>query len=69
MSNQPSKKNKDILLQVRITPEEKAAFSKAAEIAGASLSSWARERLRRMARRELEEVNLDVPFIKPILPE
>jgi uncharacterized protein (DUF1778 family) len=49
---------------IRLEPEEKEAFKQAAELAGAPLSTWIRERLRRAAVRELEEASLSVPFIK-----
>ena len=67
--NKSRQSAKDELLQVRVTPEEKQAFYRAAELAGASLSTWSRERLRRVARRELEDANVEVPFIKPTPPE
>jgi predicted HTH domain antitoxin len=51
------------LLKVRLTLPEKDAFQEAAELAGLSLSAWARERLRRMAIRELEEASRPIPFI------
>jgi uncharacterized protein (DUF1778 family) len=69
MSNASDRSSKGELLQVRLTPEEKQAFSRAAVLAGTSVSSWARQRLRQQARRELEDANEDVPFIKPTLPE
>lgn len=49
---------------IRLEPEEKEAFRQAAEISGLSLSTWARERLRRSARIELEEAGKKIPFIK-----
>ncbi len=50
---------------IRVQPEEKRAFRDAAEIAGISLSSWVRERLRLAAIRELEGAGRSVPFIPP----
>ena len=49
---------------IRVEPEEKEAFELAAQIAGIPVSSWMRERLRRAARRELEEANKAIPFLK-----
>ncbi len=49
---------------IRLEPEEKEAFQQAAEISGLSLSTWARERLRRAARIELEEAGKKIPFIR-----
>ena len=43
---------------------EKRAFQDAAEIAGTPLSVWVRERLRRIARSELEEANRPVAFMR-----
>src|SRR5262249_13797853 len=41
-------------MKLRVVPAEKTTFEEAAELAGLSLSAWARERLRRAAIRELE---------------
>lgn len=57
---------KTSVLQLRLTKDEKAAFTSAAENAGLSLSSWARERLRQVAIRELEGAGSDVPFLPKI---
>lgn len=51
------------LLQIRVQATEKEAFTKAAELAGLGVSAWARERLRRDARKELEEAGQQVPFM------
>lgn len=50
---------------VRAQPTEKLAFKEAADLAGISLSSWVRERLRIAAIRELESAGRSVPFIAP----
>ena len=47
---------------IRMEPREKTAFALAAEIAGAPLSVWIRERLRRVAREELSEAGKELPF-------
>jgi hypothetical protein len=52
------------LLQIRLLPEEKAAFQEAADLAGIPVSAWVRERLRRVARVELVDANKAVPFLK-----
>ena len=44
---------RDHLMQVRVQEREYGSFKKAADAAGLDLSSWVRERLRRMARKEL----------------
>jgi uncharacterized protein (DUF1778 family) len=56
-------------LEIRLDPDEKQAFQQCADMAGVSLSNWVRERLRRMARQELEDSNRPVPFLKPVFPE
>jgi hypothetical protein len=53
-------------LMIRITTEEKDGFELAAMLAGISLSSWVRERLRLVAIRELEGAGRKVPFIPDI---
>jgi hypothetical protein len=54
-------------LQIRITDQEKEGFELAAALAGITLSSWVRERLRLTAIRELEGAGRRVPFV-PELP-
>jgi predicted HicB family RNase H-like nuclease len=54
-------KSESILL--RLEPREKLAFASAADAAGVPLSVWIRERLRRAARRELEEAGLKIAFL------
>ena len=51
-------------LEIRVEPDEKDGFQQAAKLAGIPLSAWIRERLRRIARRELEEANKSIPFLK-----
>jgi uncharacterized protein (DUF1778 family) len=50
-------------IKIRVEPEEKEAFQQAAEIAGIPLSNWMRERLRKAARVELQDVGKQVPFL------
>ena len=50
-------------IEVRCEDSEKQAFRAAAEAAGLPLSGWIRERLRRIARKELEDMDLPVPFL------
>jgi len=57
---------KTTTIQIRLTDDEKAAFSQAADQAGISLSSWVRERLRAAAVRELQGAGRQVPFIEPL---
>jgi uncharacterized protein (DUF1778 family) len=52
------------LLEVRLDESEKQAFKDAAELAGLGLSTWVRERLRQIARRELEEAGRKVAFLE-----
>lgn len=51
------------LLAIRLESLEKETFSQAARVAGLSLSSWARERLRMSAIRELEQAGLRAAFL------
>ena len=53
-------------IQIRVRPTEKAAFALASDIAGISLSSWVRERLRLTAARELESAGQKIPFLKDL---
>ncbi|MGO4871002.1 MAG: DUF6290 family protein [Roseiarcus sp.] len=53
-------------LQIRLQDAEKEAFERAAELAGISLSSWVRERLRAAAIRELEGIGQTAPFINRV---
>lgn len=59
-------KPKSEILQIRISGSEKEGFEWAAALAGISLSSWVRERLRLAAIRELEGAGRRPPFIEPI---
>jgi uncharacterized protein (DUF1778 family) len=56
-------KTKASYLQVRVKATEKRAFHAAAELAGLDLSAWVRERLRALARKELEKAGQAVPFL------
>ncbi len=51
------------LLEVRLQPAEKQTFKEAAELAGLPLSGWVRERLRAVARQELEGLGRSIPFL------
>lgn len=59
-------KQKSESLLVRVTDKEKEGFELAAALAGISLSSWVRERLRLSAIRELEGAGRRVPFVPEI---
>lgn len=50
-------------LEIRLEAAEKRAFRDAAELAGLDLSAWVRERLRVIARQELEGAGLIVAFL------
>ena len=58
-----SDKAKDEYLDVRLETAEKEAFKNAAALAGVPLATWVRERLRKVARKELDEANQPVPFL------
>jgi predicted HicB family RNase H-like nuclease len=52
-------------LLVRLETNEKEIFRDAAEKAGVSLSDWVRERLKRIAVRELGKASRPVSLLKP----
>jgi hypothetical protein len=54
---------KSAYLEVRLNSGEKQAFRDAADLAGLDLSAWVRERLRQVARKELEEAGQPVAFL------
>lgn len=51
-------------IELRVTEDEKRAFKDAADRSGIPMATWARERLRRVAIRELENAELPVAFLK-----
>lgn len=54
---------------VRLEPAEKQAFKDASDVAGIDLSTWVRERLRKISRKELMEAGKPVAFLKLREPE
>lgn len=54
---------KSASLLLRLEPREKRGFGDAADLAGVPLTVWMRERLRRIAKRELEGANREVAFL------
>lgn len=61
----PKKDNPlDEYIELRVTEPEKQAFRDAADRAGIPMATWARERLRKIAIRELENAELPVAFLK-----
>lgn len=62
-------KGKADYLEVRLEPAEKEAFKEAADVVGLALSAWVRERLRRAARKDLEEAGREVPFLTKRVPK
>jgi hypothetical protein len=60
----PPGHTKGQLLQIRLEQSEKDGFDEAATLAGLPLSAWVRERLRVIARKELEGFGRDVKFLK-----
>jgi uncharacterized protein (DUF1778 family) len=57
------------IVQIRVSDEEKQGFQLAADLAGISLSSWVRERLRLAAIRDLESAGQKIPFVPPVALE
>ena len=61
----PKKENRlDQYIELRVSTSEKQAFRDAADHAGIPLATWMRERLRRVATRELGSAELEVAFLK-----
>ena len=58
---------KSFVIQIRVTEAEKDGFTQSADLAGISLSSWVRERLRLAAIRELESAGRQIPFVANVL--
>ena len=58
-----SRTPKTVAITVRVSAAEKAAFDRAAEVAGISFSSWIRERLRVASLRDLDLVGELAPFL------
>ena len=50
-------------IEIRCEQSEKNTFRDAADAAGMPLSGWIRDRLRRDARKELEDLELPVAFL------
>lgn len=60
----PNKPNtREEYMEVRLDAKEKQAFKDAADLAGLALSAWVRERLREIAKRELQESGRKVAFL------
>lgn len=55
-------RSEDLLVKLKV--DEKEAFKDAAQLAGVPLSVWVRERLRRVAIRELEEAARPIAFLR-----
>lgn len=66
MSQGRGRVTKDEEIKLRVLVAEKQGFMLAADLAGISLSSWIRERLRMSAIRELESAGRRVPFVAEI---
>jgi hypothetical protein len=51
-------------LEIRLGAAEKQAFKDAADLAGLAVSAWVRERLRRIATKELQDAMRPVAFLE-----
>jgi hypothetical protein len=51
-------------MEIRLGAAEKQAFKDAADLAGLGVSAWVRERLRRIAIKELQEASRPVAFLE-----
>lgn len=54
---------KSMSVLLRLDPGEKQGFAEAAEVAGVPLAVWMRERLRQVAKKELESAGRPVTFL------
>lgn len=50
-------------LLIRLSNDEKDGFEQAAEMAGITMSAWARQKLRLAAAKELREADRQIPFL------
>jgi uncharacterized protein (DUF1778 family) len=50
-------------IELRVEQTEKQTFRDAADAAGMPMSGWIRDRLRRSARKELEDLNRPVAYL------
>ena len=57
---------KEYALQVRLTKAEKDTLTTAANAAGLTMSAWVRDRLRRVARQELQASGIKVAFLESV---
>lgn len=57
---------KEKTIQIRVSDDEKLGFEASANLAGISLSSWIRERLRLAAIKDLESAGERAPFLRPL---
>ena len=62
----PKGSTKEEYLELRLDAAEKQAFWDAAALSGMALSVWVRERLRKAARKELEDAEKPVPFLESL---
>ena len=51
-------------IELRVEQGEKKSFRDAADAAGMPMSGWIRDRLRRAARKELEDLDIPVAFLE-----
>jgi predicted Zn-dependent protease len=66
MNQNKKRAKKDEYIEIRVLAAEKQGFVLASDLAGVSLSSWIRERLRIAAIRELESAGRRAPFVPDI---
>jgi uncharacterized protein (DUF1778 family) len=66
-TGRPKKKPESVkteYIELRCEPGEKDSFRDAADAAGMPMSGWIRDRLRRAARKELEDLERPVAFLE-----
>ena len=60
------KEKRENQLLVRLSDREKQGFDNAAERAGLTTASWARQKLRLAAAEDLQAADLPIPFLDDI---
>ena len=51
---------------VRLSDTEKEGIEMAAQVAGITMSAWARQKLRQAAVKELREADQPIPFLSEV---
>ena len=55
---------KESRIEIRVSPDEKESFERAAELDGSSVANWMRSRLRASCTKELKQYDEKPKFVK-----